>query len=464
MSKQHTTVKHNKWKRAVALVTACQILSFALLPSAGMVAAEAAAQTQTQTKQVAATKGNNNQVITDKSKLDLKLRSAVLMEASTGKILVDIDSEISYPPASMTKMMTEYIVMEKVKKGELSFDDEVVAKKNASVTEGSRIFLAEGDTHKVRDLYIAMAIGSANDATVALAEHIAGSEAEFVKIMNETAKRLGMTKTHYINSTGLDWASMPEGFRPAEKAETMMSAMDVAKLVRAIVNDHPEFSEYTKIQSYKFRERDKTPISNLNWMLEANKDVVNFKRYAYQGLDGMKTGFTDIAQYCFAGTAVRDNMRLISVVMGAKDKGARFEETAKLLNHGFEHFEIKNEIAPKKTVTGVETAPIKKGVDTEVPIVAETGVSFVIPKGATTEGKITQEVNLKPANELVAPIKKGQQVGTVTFTYKDNGAEQKKTVNMIATEEVEKGSWWRLFFRAIGEFFADLFKSIKNLF
>ncbi|NEZ43657.1 serine hydrolase [Paenibacillus alvei] len=462
MSKQHTTVKQNKWKRAVALVTACQILSFALLPSAGMVAAEAAAQTQT--KQAVTTNGNSGQVITDKKKLDLQLRSAVLMEASTGKVLVDVDSEIAYPPASMTKMMTEYIVMEKVKNKELSFDDEVVTKKNASVTEGSRIFLAEGDKHKVRDLYIAMAIGSANDATVALAEHIAGSEAEFVKMMNETAKRLGMTKTHYINSTGLDWASMPKDFRPAEKAETMMSAMDVAKLVRAIVNDHPEFSEFTKIQSYKFRERDKTPISNLNWMLEANKDVVNFKRYAYQGLDGMKTGFTDIAQYCFAGTAVRDNMRLISVVMGAANKGARFEETAKLLNHGFEHFEVKNEIAPKKTVVGVETAPIKKGVETEVPIVAESGASFVTPKGASTEGKVTTEVNLKPASELIAPIKKGQQVGTVTFTYKDNGAEQKKTVNMIATEDVEKGSWWRLFFRAIGEFFADLFKSIKNLF
>ena len=462
--KHKQTSRRTTWKRAVAIVTACQILSFALLPSAGMVVAEAAA-TAAKGEQAAAKKDASAPAPkATATSLGLKVTSAILMEASTGQVLVDIDSNTPKPPASMTKMMTEYIVMEKVKNKELTWDDEVTATENASLTEGSRIFLAKGDKHKVRDLYIAMAIGSANDATVALAEHIAGSEKEFVNLMNETAKKIGMTTTHFINSTGLGREDMPKEYRPEGTDETVMSAMDTAKLVRAIVVDHPEFSEFTKIQSFKFRERDQTPITNLNWMLEANKDIPNFKRYAYQGLDGMKTGFTNAAQHTFAGTAERDNMRLISVVMGTESKSERFVQTQKLLDHGFTSYEVKSVVAPKKVVAGVEEAPIKKGVKTQVPIVTESGVLFVVPKGAKVDDKITHAEKLIPENELVAPIKNGQKVGTITFTYKDKDVEQKQTVNLIASEDVEKGSWWRLFFRAIGDFFVDLFKSIKNLF
>ncbi|WP_259392181.1 D-alanyl-D-alanine carboxypeptidase family protein [Paenibacillus thiaminolyticus] len=464
--KQQDATKKGKWKRIVAFATACQILTFTLLPSAGMVAAEAAAQTA-EKGEAAANKGESASAVkATKESLKLEVTSAILMEASTGQVLVNIDSNTPKPPASMTKMMTEYIVMEKVKNGELSWDEEVTTSEHASLTRGSRIFLAQGDKHTVRDLYIAMAIGSANDATVALAERIAGTEKEFANLMNETAKKLGMTTAHFINSTGLGREDMPEKFRPEGTDETVMSAMDVAKLVRAIVIKHPEFRDFTTIQEYKFRERDETPIQNLNWMLEANKNIPNFKRYAYPGLDGMKTGFTNEAGNCFAGTAERDGMRLISVVMGTdiNDKGKRFVETAKLLDHGYNNYEVQTVVAPKQAVDGVAAAPIKKGVSTEVPVVPETGVNFAVAKGASTEGKVTHEEMLTPANELVAPIKNGQKVGTITFTYKDNGLEQKKTVNLIASEEVEKGSWWRLFFRAIGEFFVDLFQSIKNLF
>lgn len=450
-------IKCNIWKKTFIVISTCHISLFFSFD-------HVQAKEVNHISPLIATGSNSKKIEIQAHKLKLDVKSAILMEAITGEVIVDLHSDIAYPPASMTKMMTEYIVMQKVKSGELSWDDEVVVKKNAAITEGSRIFIAEGDKHKVKDLYIAMAIGSANDATVALAEHISGSESQFVKLMNDTAYRLGMTKTNYVNSTGLDWISMPKEFRPKQKIETMMSAMDIAKLVRAIVVDHHEFKDFTTIQSFKFRNRDKTPITNLNWMLESNKNIINFKRYAYPGLDGMKTGFTDDAKYCFAGTAIRNDMRLISVVMGAKSKGDRFVETAKLLNYGYDHFELNNEIAPKKVIPDLETIPIKKGVQTEVAVVTETGVGFLIPKGKQITGNIKQEVKLKPAEKLVAPIKKGQQLGTVTFIYKDKSIEQRKVVHLIATNDVETGSWWRLFFRAFVDFFVDLFKAIKNLF
>lgn len=206
-----------------------------------------------------------------------------------------------------------------------------------------------------------MAVGSANDATVALAEYVAGSEAEFVKMMNEEAKRMGMKDTHFINSTGLDRADMPAEFRPAEDKETVMSALDAAILCRYIVRDHPDYKDFTTIQSYKFRPNDKAPIINYNWMLEANKNITNFKSYAYEGLDGMKTGHTSNAGNNFTGTAERNGMRLISVVMGTDSESARFRETKKVLDYGFDNFEVKQAVAGKTKVKGWETVPLKKG-------------------------------------------------------------------------------------------------------
>lgn len=451
--------KHS-WKRVVAFVTAIQILTFTLVPTTGAVFAEAATQ---QAAKTSITKASSADAARDA--VGLQAKSAILMEASTGQIIVDINSDIAYPPASMTKMMTEYIVLEKVSNGELAWEDIVTTRENAAKTIGSRIFLAENDKHSVRDLYIAMAIGSANDAAVALAEYVAGSEQEFVKLMNETANRLGMETAHFINATGLDSADMPEKYRSTDGKETVMSAMDVAKLVRAIVVDHPNFREFTTIQEYKFRERDKAPIVNLNWMLEANKDIQALKRYAYQGLDGMKTGFTDEAGYCFAGTAERNGMRLISVVMDTDSKEQRFLDTAKLLDYGYTNIEVKQAVAPKETVKGFEAAAIAKGVKTSVPMVTDKNISFVVTKGSNfDETNLTAEVTLKPESELVAPIKSGQQVGTVTYTYKAKDGDQKQTVNLIASEDVEKGSWWRLMFRGIKNFFVDLFNSIGDLF
>lgn len=397
--------------------------------------------------------------------LGLELSSAVLIEPTTGQVLLSLNADQPLPPASMTKMMTEYIVADAVKNGKISWDQKVIVQENASKQIGSRIFLAEGDEHTVEELYIAMAVGSANDATVALAELVGGSEEAFVAMMNDTAQKMGMKTAYFVNSTGLNREDMPADFRPNIDKETVMSAMDAAILAKYIVTDHPDFTKFTTIQSYKFRPRDKKPMINYNWMLEANKDNVNFKAYAYPGLDGLKTGHTSNAGNCFTGTAVRDGMRLISVVMGANSEAHRFTETKKVLDFGFTNFEIKQVIAPKSVVAGNETVPVLKGKKQDVSVVSDEGVTFIVPKG-TTSPAITTTAQINDPATLVAPIAKGSQVGKVTYSYKAEGMSQtqQKTVNLVTSDEAEKAGWFKLLFRAIGEFLSDLFNGIKNLF
>lgn len=397
--------------------------------------------------------------------LGLNVKSAVLIEPTTGEVLLSLNADQPMPPASMTKMMTEYLVTEAVNSGQLSWDQKVIVQENASKQTGSRIYLAAGDEHTVKELYIAMAVGSANDATVALAELVSGSEQQFVTLMNETAQKMGMKTAFFINSTGLDRADMPEKFRPQAEGETVMSAMDAAILAKFIVTDHPDFTEFTTIQSYKFRERDTKPMINYNWMLEANKDIANFKAYAYPGLDGLKTGHTSKAGNCFTGTAVRDGMRLISVVMGADSEAHRFTETKKVLDFGFNNFEIKQVVAPKAVIAGTETLPVLKGKNKEVSVVTDAGVTFMVPKGTVSPQIKTAVVTNDPAT-LIAPIAGASKVGKVTYTYQIEGMSQvqEKTVNLITAEEAEKAGWFKLLMRAIGDFFGDLFTGIKNLF
>ncbi|WP_209866462.1 D-alanyl-D-alanine carboxypeptidase family protein [Paenibacillus shirakamiensis] len=399
--------------------------------------------------------------------LGLQVRSAILMEATTGQIIYSVNGDDPMPPASMTKMMTEYIVADQVKQGKLKWTDKVSTLENASKQIGSRVFLAQGDEHTVEQLYTAMAIASANDATVALAEKVAGTEQNFVKLMNDEAKRMGMKTAYFANSTGLNVGDMPENYRPSDPRETKMSAQDAATLAKYIVTDHPDFTKFTTIQSYKFRERDKTLLQNLDWMLEANKSNINFKQYAYPGLDGLKTGHTENAGNCFTGTAVRNGVRLISVVMGtdAKQQKSRFVETKKLLDYGFDNYELKQVVAPKTTVKGAEHVAIKKSKQSEVAVVTDQPVGFMVKKGANLSG-IKPDVKWVDADKLVAPLKKGTVVGTVTYTYKsDNSATPTvKSVNLVTTEDAEKAGWFKLFLRAIGQFFADLFTAIKNLF
>lgn len=379
------------------------------------------------------------------------VEAAILIDAATGQVLYERNADQPRPPASMTKLMTEYIVLERIASGQLNWSDPVKTSKEAASTppDGSQIYLAEGDVHTVEELYIAMAVGSANDATIALASHIGGSEAGFVQIMNDTAKGLGLATAHFTGATGL-------------QDDTLISARELARFAGIILNEHGDtFLKYSSMQSYKFRERDKDPMINYNWMLGSNKDVQNFRQYAYEGVDGMKTGYISAAGYCFTGTAKRGDMRLVSVVMGTDSMGERFLETAKLFDYGFNNFEVKTVVAPKTVVENLETVKIKKGVKTEVPVVTDSDVTFLVRKGVEPQIEVA-ETNVRPADELVAPIASGEKVGTVKYVYTDGSVKLEKTVNLITSEEAKKGSWWRLMFRGIGDFFRGLFKGITG--
>lgn len=385
--------------------------------------------------------------------LGIKASSVILMEATTGQILYEYNADNALPPASMAKMMTEYLVMEAIENKQLTWEEELTTSQYAADVIGSGNLLAYGEKATVRSLFEAMSIYSANDASVVLAERLGGTEEGFAKMMNQKARELGLSEqAHFINATGLSRADLGK-YAPKElQGETLLSAKDAAIIARRIIIDHPEVLEFTKIPRKKFRESDTTLMENWNWMLEANKTITNYKRYAYDGLDGLKTGHTKEAGYCFTGTAERNGMRLISVVMGTANEPSRFLETAKVLDYGFNSFEMKQVIAPKTEVEALKTVNVKKGVKTTIPVVTETGISFIVKKG-TPDDQFQITAAEAAEDQRIAPITEGQVLGKVTVTY--DGVQQ--SANLVAAEETDKGSWFRLFFRAIKNFFVDLF-------
>jgi D-alanyl-D-alanine carboxypeptidase (penicillin-binding protein 5/6) len=400
--------------------------------------------------------------------LKLEVKAAILIDADSGEVLYEINADEPLAPASMAKMMTEYLVLESLASGKIKLDGMVPTSPYAASVGGSGGLLAVGDEHTVKDMFSGMSINSANDSTIALAEYVGGSEESFVNMMNAKAKELGLSSSaHFIDSTGLDRSDLGEYAPKSIEGETIFTARDASILAQRLLKDHKEILNYTKIPSQKFREKDKTPMINWNWMLEGNKGITNFKQYAYEGMDGLKTGHTDAAGFCFTGTAVRNGMRLISVVMGAGfglpdtlvNEGKRFIETRKLMDYGFNNFEIKQVIAPKTTIESLPFVKVKKGVAKEVPIVTQSALSLVVKKGMTPD-QLTQVAVPYEASKIVAPIKTGDALGTLTVTYNN----KKHEIKLMATEDVKKGSWIRLLFRAIGNFFSGLFKGIKNLF
>ncbi|MFD0590519.1 serine hydrolase [Paenibacillus sp. GCM10027627] len=386
--------------------------------------------------------------------LGLQVKSAVLMEAESGQVVYEVNPDEPLPIASMTKLMTEYIVLREIKNERMKWEDVVTVHPVAADTDRSesQIYLAAGDQHTVKDLYIAMAVGSANDATKALAIQVAGSIEAFVEKMNATADELGLKTAVFTSVTGFE-------------NTTVMSAGDMARLARHILVEHPEFLEYSSIQDYKFRERDTAPMINFNYMLGSNVNKISLKHLAYEGVDGMKTGFINAAGYNFTGTVKKGDMRYISVVMDTSTKDARFYETAKLYNYAYATFEKKTVLPPKSVVDTVKTVKIKKGVKKSVPVVTDKDITFMVKKGV--EPKISMKgMELLTEKELVAPIAAGTKVGTVTYTYADEstGKNLDYTVNLVTTVEAEKAGWFKLFFRGIGDFFSNLFNSILDLF
>ncbi|WP_205176273.1 serine hydrolase [Bacillus pakistanensis] len=407
--------------------------------------------------------------------LDINADAAILIEASTGKILYEKNSESALGIASMTKMMTEYLLLEAIKEGKVSFEDEYSVSeavyKVSQDTSLSNVPLRADGTYTVKELYEAMAIYSANGATMAIAETIAGTEAEFVKMMNKKAEELGLENYKFVNSSGLNNKDLkgmhPEGTGPQD--ENVMSAKDTAKLAYHLIHDFPEVLETSSIEKLKFREGtdDVTNMENWNWMLPG---LV----YGYEGMDGLKTGTTDFAGFCFTGTAERNGERYITVVMNAKDdnnKGsyeARFNQTKEMLDYAFNNYSVE-EIYPKGyEIKGNKTLPVIKGKEKEVSIKSAAPLKRVVkdgekkfkPKFELNKDKFTKD------KELTAPIKKGETVGYLSVDLKDElgyitGNGQAK-VDVVTTQKVEKANWFVLSMRAVGGFFGDLWDGITS--
>ena len=314
--------------------------------------------------------------------MSIDCKSAILMEAETGKVLYSQNQDQALPPASVTKIMTLLIVMEAIEEGRISYDDIVVASANACSMGGSQIYLEQGERMSVEDLLKSVIIASANDAAVALAEHVAGTEEEFVKAMNDKAKELGMKNTCFENTNGLDDTTQNH----------LTSAMDIAIMSRELIK-HKKITEYSSIWM--------DTIRNGAFGLTNTNRLVKY----YEGATGLKTGSTSKAGFCVSATATRNGMTLIAVIMGSSSRDARNSAAVALLNYGFSNFALFRNQPYCGSMTVV------KGKLSECEIREDQLLTVVNKKELS---KITKEITLD--SEIAAPIKRGTQVGTATYT------------------------------------------------
>ena len=347
----------------------------------------------------------------------------LLMDASTGKVLVEQNSQLRLPPASLTKIMTSYVAASELKNGGIKLDDEVLVSVESWKKEGSRMFIQEGTRVSVEDLIRGIVIQSGNDASVALAEHIAGSEDLFVDVMNQQADLLGMTDTHFMNATGL----------PDENHYT--SARDLAKLSVALINNFPE---HYKIYSEKSFTYNNISQRNRNTLLFRDNTV-----------DGVKTGYTSAAGYSLVTSSRREDMRLITVVLGASSESSRANESQKLLTYGFRYFETvslyrQNESLKKVRVWG--------GTDNAIDIGLAEDIVMTLPRGARNTLEASTIIH---NNEVHAPLKVGQELGTLTVKFGDSGDANNYPV--VALDKIYSAGFFSRLWGSIQLFFLKLF-------
>jgi D-alanyl-D-alanine carboxypeptidase (penicillin-binding protein 5/6) len=347
--------------------------------------------------------------------------SAVLLEQDTGKVLFNKNSNEKLPPASMTKIMTMLLIMEQIDKGKLKLTDKVRTSEYAASMGGSQIFLEPGEEMTVDEMLKGIAIASGNDASVAVAEHIAGSEEGFVTMMNNRAKELGLKNTQFQNPTGL----------PAENHYS--TAYDMAVMARELMK-YPLIRNYTgKYEGYLRENTDKR-----FWLVNTNK-LVRF----YPGVDGVKTGFTTEARYCLTASAQKNGMRVIAVVMGAPTSKERNAQVTKLLDYAFSQYTTK--LLYKKDQP-IKTIKVSRGQRKEVQLVAADNVSVLLKKGESAD-KVTQEIIMD--KKVKAPVKKGTPLGTLIVK---NGNEVISRQSIVASEDIDAASWWELFKQSFGMF------------
>lgn len=351
--------------------------------------------------------------------LELSGKSAVLMEASSGNVLYSQNPDERLPLASVTKIMTMLLIMEAIDSGKITLEDKVVASERAKSMGGSTIFLETGEEMSVHDLLKGIAVASANDACVAMAEYISGSEEGFVALMNSRAVELGMVNTCFKNTNGLD----AEGH--------YSSAMDIAIMSRELLK-HPKIFEYTTIWMDSLRG-GKFQLANTN-------KLVRF----YKGANGLKTGSTNAALCCLSGTAMRDNMQLIAVVMAAPTSPQRFADASKMLDYGFANYAIKRIVTADEDLG---TVAVQKGMQPEVPLKAKDNYDRLTSKGNAVE--IKREIVMNP--EISAPVQVGDKLGELILS--ENG-EPAGSVDIVANGSVDKLTYGAMFSRLMRAWFS----------
>lgn len=341
--------------------------------------------------------------------LEISSPSSILIEASTGKVLYENNKDEKRPMASMTKIMSMILIMEQIEQGNLKYDDKVVISKEASSMGGSQIFLQENDEYKVSELLKSIAMASANDAVVALAEKTYGSKEEFINQMNKKAKELGLRNTNFVNVHGLD------------EENHYSSAYDMAIMAKELIK-YEDILNFTSVYEEYLQKPDGSQI----WLVNTNK-LVRF----YDGVDGLKTGYTQNAGYCLTATAKKNNFRLISVVMGSDTIETRSSDTVKLLNYGFNTYKV-NLIKSKNDVLG--KIKVDKGKNEYVDVILKNDAIHLLNKNDKV-GKYNFELSI---SLIKAPVKKNQIIGFVNIYDENNNLVNK--VDITAKNEVLKAN------------------------
>ncbi len=359
---------------------------------------------------------------------ELAAKSWILIDASTGKVLTEYDSDLQLPPASLTKLMTSYLVFEEISAGRLSLNEEVLVSENAWIkggtkSGGSTMFLPPNEPATVSDLLRGVIIQSGNDASIALAEHVAGSEEVFADLMTQNAQRMGLASTNYWNATGL----------PAEGHLT--SAVDLSKLAQAIIVGHPEYYEMYSEKEFEYNGIKQPNRNQLLW-----RDA---------SVDGMKTGHTEEAGYCLVASAMRNDMRLISVVMGTASEAIRTTESQKLLTWGFRYFSTHDLYSPADSLA---EAQVWEGKTDLVSTGVAEHVQLTIPRG--DEGALAAEILLP--EDLRAPISEGQELGLIKVLYRGDTLYE---APLIAQHAIEQAGFFGRMWDRIRLFFTSIFGS-----
>jgi len=354
--------------------------------------------------------------------ININAKASLLMEADTGKILLEDNAHIKLAPASVTKVMTMLLIYEAIEQERIGWDQIVTVSDHAASMGGSQIFLEPEEQQTVRDLVKSIVIASANDAAVAMAEFVSGSEEAFVQLMNKRAGELGMTNTHFLNACGLD----ADGH--------LTTAHDIALMSRELINHHPGVFEYTKVRLDKIIHKTKKGeeefgLTNTNRLIRS-----------YPGATGLKTGSTGEALFCISATAEKDGMSLIAVVMGAPDPATRFDSAMKLFDYGYANYAISPQ-EPKGTVIGEIT--VYKGKLEKTNAVVEDQQHVLVPKGKN----ITIDSEVQLIESVNAPVAKGAKAGEIIYSHQGNEVGRG---DLVISEDIEKAEVQDIMKRVFG--------------